>query len=95
VRVVKLASAKHAKPGDQVEFTIRFDNVGDQPVGNVTIVDNLATRLAYVPDSQECSLKAAFLTQENDGESLVLRWEIDAPLDVGEGGVIRFTCRVR
>ena len=95
VRVVKLASTKHAKPGDQVEFTIRFDNVGDQPVGNVTIVDNLATRLEYVPDSQECSLKAAFLTQENDGESLVLRWEIDAPLDVGEGGVIRFTCLVR
>ncbi len=95
LRVVKLASAKHAQPGDLVEFTIRFDNVGDQTVGNVTIVDNLATRLEYVPDSEQCSLKAAFFTQENEGESLVLRWEIDAPLEVGEGGVIRFNCLVR
>ena len=95
VRIVKLASAKHAQPGDQVEFTIRFDNVGDQTVGNVTIIDNLATRLEYVPDSEQCSLKAAFLTQQNEGESLVLRWEIQDPLEVGDGGVIRFTCRVR
>jgi uncharacterized repeat protein (TIGR01451 family) len=95
VRVVKLASTKHARPGELVEFTIRFDNIGDQQVGNVTIVDNLTTRLEYVPDSQECSLEADFFTQENRGESLVLRWEIKAPLDVAEGGVIRFTCRVR
>jgi uncharacterized repeat protein (TIGR01451 family) len=95
LRIVKLASTKHAQPGDLVEFTIRFDNVGDQTVGNVTIVDNLTTRLEYVPDTEQCSLKAAFFTQENDGESLVLRWEIEDPLEVGEGGIIRFTCRVR
>ncbi len=95
VRIVKLASTKHAQPGDTVEFTIRFDNVGDQAVGNVTIVDNLATRLEYVPESQECSLEADFVTQDNTGESLVLRWEVREPMDVGEGGVIRFTCRVR
>jgi uncharacterized repeat protein (TIGR01451 family) len=95
VRVVKLASTAHAQPGELVEFTIRFDNIGDQPVGNVTIVDNLTTRLEYVPDTQECSREADFFTQENAGESLVLRWEIKAPLEVSEGGVIRFTCRVR
>ena len=95
VRIVKLASTKQAQPGDTVEFTIRFDNVGDQPVGNVTIVDNLATRLEYVPESQECSLEAEFVTQDNTGESLVLRWEVREPMEVGEGGVIRFTCRVR
>ncbi len=95
VRIVKLASTKHAQPGDLVEFTIRFDNVGDQPVGNVTIIDNLATRLQYVPDTQECSLESDFVTQENTGETLVLRWEVREPLAVGDGGVIRFTCRVR
>jgi uncharacterized repeat protein (TIGR01451 family) len=95
VRIVKLASTKHALPGETVEFTIRFDNIGDQPVGNVTIVDNLATRLEYVPDSQESSVEANFVTQDNTGESLVLRWEVIDPLEVGEGGVIRFTCRVR
>ncbi|MEO8498033.1 MAG: DUF11 domain-containing protein, partial [Planctomycetota bacterium] len=75
--------------------TIRFDNVGDQTIGNVTVIDNLSRRLEYVEDSQECSLKADFFTQPNDGESLALRWEITAPVKVGEGGVVRFKCRVR
>lgn len=95
VRVVKVASKKSAQPGDEVEFTIRFDNVGDQTVGNVTIADSLTTRLEYLPDTAQCDREASFGTQENDGESLVLRWEIRSPLKVGEGGIIRFKCRVR
>ncbi len=95
LRVVKVASKKSAQPGENVEFTIRYDNVGDQTVGNVTIVDNLTTRLEYIPDTAQSSLEAKFYTQENEGESLVLRWEIRSPLKVGEGGIIRFTCRVR
>jgi hypothetical protein len=51
--------------------------------------------LVYVPDSAECSVDANFMTQPNDRDSLVLRWEIIDPLEVGEGGIIRFTCRVR
>ena len=38
---------------------------------------------------------ADFLVEENEGESLVLRWEIIEPLEVGQGGIIRFQCRVR
>jgi len=95
LRIVKVASREQAQPGDEIEFTLRFDNVGDELIGNVTIVDNLTTRLEYVPDSAECSRNARFVTQENDGESLVLRWEIIDPLAVGEGGIIRFRCRVR
>lgn len=95
LRVVKIASRKSAQPGDDVEFTIRFDNVGDQTVGNVTITDSLTTRLEYVPDTAQCDREAKFGAQENDGESLVLRWEIRSPLKVGEGGIIRFKCRMR
>jgi uncharacterized repeat protein (TIGR01451 family) len=95
MRIVKLASKDNALPGDEVDFTIRFDNVGTEMVGNVTVIDNLTTRLEYVEGSQSCSVEANFLTYENDGESLVLRWEINDPIDVGQGGVIRFQCRVR
>lgn len=95
LRIVKVASTKQAKPGEEVEFTIRFDNVGNELIGNVTVIDNLTTRLEYVADSAECDLEASFFTQENEGDSLVLRWEIANPLDVGDGGVIRFKCRVR
>jgi uncharacterized repeat protein (TIGR01451 family) len=95
LRVCKLASRQDARPGETVEFTLLFENVGDQTIGNVTVIDNLTTRLEYVTDSQSCSLQSNFSSAVNQGESLMLRWEIVEPMKVGESGVIRFTCRVR
>ena len=95
LRVIKTASTQFAAPGETVELTIRFDNVGDEVIGNVTIIDNLTTRLEYVPDSDQCDLDAQFLTEPNEADSLALRWEIANPLQPGKGGVIKFRCRVR
>lgn len=95
IRLIKLASTGAAELGEEVEFALRFDNVGDQPIGNVTIVDNLATRLEYVEDSAKSTLDSDFTTEPNEGGSLLLRWEIKEPLNVGQGGVLRFKARVR
>ncbi|MBN2218233.1 MAG: DUF11 domain-containing protein [Pirellulales bacterium] len=95
LRIVKVASTRFAEPGDTVDFTLRFDNVGNQPIGNVTIVDSLTTRLEYAADSAQSSLPAQFSAQPNEAGSDVLRWEITDPLPVGEGGIVRFRCRVR
>jgi uncharacterized repeat protein (TIGR01451 family) len=95
LRVVKVASTPFAEPGDEVSLTIRFDNVGQQPIGNVTIIDTLSGRLQYVPESAQCSLDAKFSTEPNQADSLVVRCEITNPLPPGKGGVIRFTCKVR
>ena len=95
LRICKLASTGNALPGQIVEFTLRFDNVGDQVIGNVTIVDNLSTRLEYVKDSAKSSLQANFLTEPNEGGSNLLRWEIKKPVEPGEGGILQFQCTVR
>ena len=95
LRLIKLASTKAAQPGEEVEFTLRFDNVGNRVIGNVTIVDNLTTRLEYIPDTAEASVKAEFSTSQNDHGSLILRWEITEPVEPGEGGILKFKCRVR
>ena len=95
LRIVKVASACAAKPGEIVEFTLRFDNVGNEPLGNVTIMDNLTTRLEYVEESQTASLQSKFITQVNQGDSLILRWEVLDPIAAGDGGTVRFKCRVR
>ncbi len=95
LRIVKVASACVAKPGEIIEFTLRFDNVGNEPLGNVTVMDNLTTRLEYVEESQTASLPSRFQTQTNQGDSLVLRWEILDPIAAGDGGTVRFKCRVR
>lgn len=95
LRLIKLASCGHALPGEIVEFTLRFDNVGDQVIGNVTIVDSLTTRFEYIPDSAKSSVDANFITEPNDAESSILRWEIKASVKPNEGGVLRFQVRVR
>ena len=95
LRLIKLASTPVAEPGDEVSFTLRFDNVGNQPIGSVQIIDSLTTRLEFVPGSAQCSLKANFSTQPNEGESLVVRCLLSDPLPPGKGGVFRFRCIVR
>jgi uncharacterized repeat protein (TIGR01451 family) len=95
LRLIKCASTNHAEPGEEVEFTLRFDNIGDQTIGNVTIVDNLATRLEYVEQSAKSSVATGFSAVPNGEGSTVLRWEIKDPVKAGEGGILQFTCRVR
>ena len=58
LRIVKVASTPFAEPGDEVDFTLRFDNVGNQVITKVAIVDSLSTRLEYIPDSAQCSRAA-------------------------------------
>lgn len=95
IRLIKIASKASAELGEEVEFALRFDNIGDQPIGNVTIIDNLSTRLELVEGSQKSTVDANFSTEPNEGGSLVLRWEIVSPVKPGEGGVVSFRTRVR
>ena len=95
LRVVKVASKQNVQPGEMIGFTIRYDNVGDEQIGNVTIIDNLTSRLEYMLNTAQSSLPAKFFTQANEGDSLVLRWEVTDPLKPGQGGIVRFNCRVR
>ncbi|MDP1559978.1 MAG: DUF11 domain-containing protein, partial [Pirellulaceae bacterium] len=95
LKVVKLASRDAAEQGDVVDFVLRFENVGDQTIGNVTILDNLPDRLEYVADSASCDLACQFYTLADDQGSMILRWDIKDPLKVANGGTIRFSCRVR
>jgi uncharacterized repeat protein (TIGR01451 family) len=95
LRVLKVASTKVARPGDVVDFTIRFDNLGDAAIKHVVLIDNLTTRLEYVPGTAQSSRTAEFTSEVNDGDSLVLKWDFADPLPAGAGGLVRFNCRVR
>jgi uncharacterized repeat protein (TIGR01451 family) len=95
LRLCKVASTGEARSGEIVEFTLRFDNLGDQEIGNVTILDSLNPRLEYVEGSASCSLESTFSTEPNEAESTILKWEITSPLKPLEGGLVRFKARVR
>ena len=53
LRLCKIADKSEAKPGEIITFTLRFDNLGEQSIGNVTIIDNLVPRLEYVAGSAQ------------------------------------------
>ncbi len=95
LRLIKVASTDTAKPGETVDFTLRYDNIGVEAIGNVVIIDNLSTRLEYVNESQSSDREAKFDAQPNAGGSQAVRWELTAPLDPGQGGIIRFKVRVK
>lgn len=95
LRLIKVADKEAAQPGDVIEFSLRFDNVGNQTIGNVTILDNLTSRLEFLPDTALSSLKSGFAVQANDSGSFTLRFEITEPLEPGQFGVVQFRCRVK
>ena len=95
LRLLKLASSGHAQPGEEIEFTLRFDNIGDQVIDNVTVVDNLTTRFEYVAGSAKSSVNAEFSAEPNDADSLILRWDIKEPVKPSAGGILRFKVKVR
>lgn len=94
LRLIKVASKRSAKSGDIIEFTLRFDNLGTEPIGNITIIDNLTTRLEFISGSAMSSLESGFLVEPNDAASFTLRFEITNPLESGQFGVVQFRCRV-
>jgi uncharacterized repeat protein (TIGR01451 family) len=95
IRLCKVASEQMANPGDIISFTIRFDNVGEQPLKSLVITDSLAPRLEYLDKSQQASVPADFSISPNNAGSSVLRWELENGLKPGEGGLVRFSCKVR
>lgn len=97
LRICKAASHMIANSGDQITFTIRFDNIGTRPVDKVVILDSLAPRLDYIQESQQSSIVPApeFSSEPNEVGSMVLKWEFKAPIKPGEGGVLHFRCLVR
>ena len=95
IRIVKLADRQTAKTGDEITFTIRYDNLGDLAVSNVVISDNLTPRLEYVPDSATSDRNGALEVFDNDEGSVILRWVLDGAVSGGKGGVVTFKARVK
>lgn len=89
LRILKIADTDSALPGEFVHFTLRFDNVGSRTIGNVVIVDNLTTRLEYVEDSMQASVK---LDYERDADGEIKRDEQGNP--IWQQNPVKFSTKV-
>lgn len=95
LRIIKLADKKTASPGDEIEFTIRFDNLGGSEVYHIRIVDNLTPRLQYIEGTATTDLDGKLILQDNGEGSQVVIFELEKPLPPKSGGVVTFKALVR
>jgi uncharacterized repeat protein (TIGR01451 family) len=93
--VIKQVDQTEAEPGDLITFTITFRNMGNVPIRDVSVVDNLLPRLEYVPNSAQGPAGTVFTAKENAVGSAELRWDLNAPLAPGAQGAVRFQAKVR
>ena len=93
--LIKTADKRSAKPGEEVEFAIRYDNKGGKSVFDVTIIDHLSPRLELVPGSVEIDRAAEVVVEDDYEGSVYLKVRLNEPLDAKSGGVVTFKCRVR
>lgn len=93
--IVKAVDKTSAQPGDELTFTIRFDNIGDRPLSQVRVVDNLTPRLIYLDGSVDSNLDGTVNTEDNGAGSQILTFTFVNPLAGHTGGWVSFKCRVR
>ena len=95
LRIVKLADKKIVQPGDEITFTIRYDNIGDRELRDIRIIDNLTPRLEYIVDSATSDRAGQLIVADNQEGSVILTFELTKPLLGKQGGVVTFKARVR
>jgi uncharacterized repeat protein (TIGR01451 family) len=91
----KWADKQAAQVGDVVTFTLKYSNLGGQPITDVAVADSLSPRLEYVAGSAQSDRNAVFTSQANEAGSVLLRWEVSGKLMPGQSGVVRFQAKVR
>lgn len=95
LQITKIVDKKVALPGDEITFTVRFDNVGDREILEVRVIDNLSPRLQYVPGSVQSNLAGELDIQPNGSGGEVLTLNFAEPLAGKAGGWFSFRCKVR
>jgi uncharacterized repeat protein (TIGR01451 family) len=93
--VIKQVDAQDGEPGDVVTYTIRFRNMGNVDIRNVSVVDSLLPRLEYVPGSATGPQGTVFTARDNPAGSTELRWDLPAPLPPGTDGAVSFRAKIR
>jgi uncharacterized repeat protein (TIGR01451 family) len=95
IEIVKLADRQMALPGETVTFRIEYENVGDLPLTDVSIIDNLTPRLSYIGESGSSSRPAIFSATDNGEGSVILTWKVREALPGKSRGFVTFKATVR
>lgn len=95
LRIIKMADRESALTGDVITFTIEFENLGDKPLHNVRIIDNLTPRLEYVDGSASSDIAGKIIVDDNEHGSKMLTFELQGKVEGRAKAAIEFQARVR
>ncbi len=93
--VIKRVSAGEAEPGEVLTFVIQFRNMGNTPIGAVSVIDSLLPRFGYVPGSAQGPKGTVFTAADNRVGSTELRWDLPGTILPGAEGDVSFQAVVR
>jgi uncharacterized repeat protein (TIGR01451 family) len=93
--VIKRVSSGVAEPGEVVTFSIQYRNMGNVPIGSVSVIDSLLPRFAYVAGSARGPAGTVFTAAENRVGSTELRWDLPGAIAPGAEGYVSFEAKVR
>lgn len=93
--VIKRVSKEEAVPGEEVEFTIEFRNMGNVSIRSVSVIDSLLPRLEYIKGTAQGPKGTVFTANANSAGSTELRWDLPNALAPGESGKVSFKAVVR
>jgi uncharacterized repeat protein (TIGR01451 family) len=93
--VIKQVDIQEAQPSDRATYVIRFKNIGNTVIKNVSVVDSLLPRFEYVEGTAQGPEGTVFTASENSTGSVELRWDLAEPLAPGQEGHVRFEVIVR
>jgi uncharacterized repeat protein (TIGR01451 family) len=93
--VIKRVSKEEATPGEEVEFTIEFRNMGNVSIRSVSVIDSLLPRLEYIKGTAQGPKGTVFTANANEAGSTELRWDLPNALAPGESGKVSFKATVR
>lgn len=95
LKIIKVVNEPAAVPGDIVTFEIHYENIGERPLYEIRIIDNLTPRLELLTDSAQSDREGRFSFEDNAEGSVVLTFELADPLPAKSAGTLTFQCRVR
>jgi uncharacterized repeat protein (TIGR01451 family) len=93
--VIKRVSAGVAEPGEVLTFVIQFRNMGNTPIGAVSIIDSLLPRFEYVGGSAQGPKGTVFTAGENRVGSTELRWDLPGAIAPAAEGNVSFKVLIR
>lgn len=91
--IIKAVDKAQALPGDTLTYSINYENLGDEPISQVEVIDEVpvfTTFASAVCGSLPTGITNCSITTPNTGVRGTIRWIFTGTLQPGESGTVSY-----